>query len=82
MSDITIHMHLFGAFRKFGDEVRLQVPAGASVSLIKERLGLALGGQGTLIRDSVLADEQRILPDAFVITGDTRLSILPPVCGG
>ena len=83
MSDITVTMRLFGAFREFGESVELAVKSGSSVAAIKQALGNALGERAqTLIRDSVLADDHTILPVEFIVETDAKLAILPPVCGG
>lgn len=81
MSDITINMKFFGAFRKFGESLDLSVPMGSSIKLIKICLQDKLDGEG-LVNDSVLASETAILRDNDIINNNTNLSILPPVCGG
>jgi molybdopterin converting factor small subunit len=80
---ITIDMRLFGAFRAYGETIRLQVPAGSPVTTVKQALGNALGTQARdLVADSVVANDETILPADYVIAENTELSILPPVCGG
>lgn len=76
-------MRLYGGFRKYRDNVEFSVPVGTPVSDVKEALCQTLGPQSReLIMDSVVANDQTILPQGYVIEGDMRLSILPPVCGG
>ncbi len=83
MTDISIHMKLFGAFRKFGDALDFSVPAGSTGAVIKKALSTLLkGSEASLVFDSVLANDNAILPDNHVFKSDVRLSILPPVCGG
>lgn len=83
MNEITISMRLFGAFRQYGETVDFPIRAGSPVAAVKEALGNVLGEEARgLIRDSVLADDDTILPRDFVFDQDTKLSILPPVCGG
>ncbi len=81
MSNITIHMKFFGAFRKFGESKEFCVPTGSTIANIKTTLQNLLDGEG-LVADSALANNQSILRDNDVIECDTELSILPPVCGG
>ncbi len=81
MAEITIHMKLFGAFRKFGESVDFSVPTGSTIATVKTALQKLLDGNG-LVQDSVLANDNSILRDDYVIEGDAELSILPPVCGG
>ncbi len=78
---ITIHMKLFGGFRKFGETLDFAVPIGSTVAAIKAVLQKKLNGDG-LVLDSVLANDSAILRDSDVLDSDAELSILPPVCGG
>ena len=54
VADITIHMKLFGGFRKFGESLDFSVPMGSTVAVIKAVLQEKLNGDG-LVLDSVLA---------------------------
>ncbi|PJB72771.1 MAG: hypothetical protein CO093_02235 [Alphaproteobacteria bacterium CG_4_9_14_3_um_filter_47_13] len=82
-NEITITMKLFGAFRPYGDTVEFQICAGSCARTVKNALGNVLGEQAhPLIADSVIANNETILPDDYVIGDDAQLSILPPVCGG
>ncbi len=81
MSTITIHMKFFGGFRKFGESLDFSVPIGSTVVAIKATLQEKLNGD-KLVLDSVLANDRNILRDSDILSSDTELSILPPVCGG
>ncbi len=78
---ITISMKFFGGFRKCGESIDFTVPTGATVEIVKEKLKEKLGGY-SLISDSVLANDSKILRDSDILDSDVELSILPPVCGG
>jgi molybdopterin converting factor small subunit len=83
MADIKINMRLFGAFRKYGESVDFTVPKGSTAEAVKTRLAEVLAlADPVLIRDSALANDNEIIDGAAVLTGDSRLAILPPVCGG
>jgi len=83
MSEITITMRLFGAFRQYGETVDITIRSGSSAAAVKKALGNVLGAQALpLIEDSVLANDNTVLPGDYVFDEDTKLSILPPVCGG
>ncbi|MBP7722542.1 MAG: hypothetical protein KA155_08405 [Alphaproteobacteria bacterium] len=83
MKEIAIHIKLFGAFRKFGEALNFSVPSGSSGAAIKKAIsGLLKGNEAALVFDSVLANDNAILPDSHIFESDSRLSILPPVCGG
>ncbi|TNE32306.1 MAG: hypothetical protein EP349_02015 [Alphaproteobacteria bacterium] len=83
MTDIDIHIRLFGAFRKNGQSLTLCLPAGSTIASVKQQISLQFTEtEAALVFDSVLADEESILPDGFVLENNINLSILPPVCGG
>ena len=81
MSIITIHIKLFGAFRKFGESLDFCLPAGSTIATVKAALQQKLHGE-RLVFDSVLANDNAILHDHDILNNDAELSILPPVCGG
>lgn len=83
MSTITLPIKCFGVFRQFGDQLAVKIKTGSSVQQIKAALAQQLGEQHkTLIEESVLANDNDILPNAYILQEETALSILPPVCGG
>lgn len=83
MADIDIKIKLFGAFRKNGHELQLCLPAGSTIGNVKQKISLQLAdADAALVYDSVLADENTILPDGYILEENANLSILPPVCGG
>ena len=83
MTDIDIHIKLFGAFRKNGHALTLCLPAGSTVAAVKQQISRQINEtDAALVFDSVLADDAAILPDSYVLENNINLSILPPVCGG
>jgi hypothetical protein len=83
MADITISMRLFGSFRKFGETVNFKVSAGSGIEAVKQRLSEVLAeADAGLIRESALANDNAVLDAGAVFMQDSRLAILPPVCGG
>lgn len=83
MKNVTVNMRLYGAFRKYDDKIQLSVPWGSPIAVVQKALCQALGPQSRdLVMDSVIANDQTILPPEFIIDADSNLSILPPVCGG
>ena len=80
---INYSIKCFGVFRQFGDQLNVSVNAGSSVQQIKAALVQQLGEQHkTLVGESVLANDNAILPNAYILQEEAPLSILPPVCGG
>lgn len=83
MPDITITMRLFGAFKKYGENVVFIMPAGCTAITVKEKLAEVLNvTDKNLIRDSALANDNEIIGSESVLMKDSYLAILPPVCGG
>ena len=79
MSNITIKIQLYGAFRKFGASQSVTLASGSTATQVKQALSETLG---ELVHDSVLANDNSVLPNSYVFEEDITLSILPPVCGG
>lgn len=86
---ITVQVSLFGAFRSFCNEPTIDVvlPSGVKIPEIKAALKSVLKhnpafNSEALVDESVLADDREILPEDAVLTRNTSLAILPPVCGG
>ncbi len=83
MTDVNVTIRMFGAFRKYGAEISFPVPAGSGVADIKAVLsGLIHPEDRLLVNDSVIANDDAVLAAEARIEEDTRLAILPPVCGG
>jgi len=81
--EIAVTLRLFGSFRRHGDTIGLSLPPGGTAAQVKERLARILPPEDAgLVRESVLADEHEIIGDDAVLSRDTVLAILPPVCGG
>ncbi len=79
MSDITLEIKLYGAFRKFGESIKVSIASGSKVEQVKASLSETLG---ELVNSSVLANDNVILGNDDVLEQNATLSILPPVCGG
>lgn len=82
MTDITLRLRCFGAFRIHGEQLELSVPQGADIAAIKAALAAQLPTESVLIADSVLADDRAVLTEETRFNADAELAILPPVCGG
>lgn len=83
MKTITITLKFFGAFRRQGAGIVLEVPAHSTVAVVKQTLADALHApEKALVPDAVLADETQVLPDNHAFNTTCQLAILPPVCGG
>ncbi|MCB1838809.1 MAG: MoaD/ThiS family protein [Alphaproteobacteria bacterium] len=83
MTMINYSIKCFGVFRQFGEQLNVSVNTGSSVQQIKAALVRQLGEQHkALVEESVLANDNAILPNAYILQEEAPLSILPPVCGG
>ncbi len=78
----AVKIQLFGAFRKFGDGVALNLPLNAPCSLTALKVLLAEHLDRELLAESAFGTASAILgEDAMICPGQT-IAVLPPVCGG
>jgi molybdopterin converting factor small subunit len=90
MNDIQVEIKLFGGLRRYHTEsvLTLRVPCSSRVDAVKQKMGeimqAAHGGAFdlALLAQSVLANDQTILTDDTLLVQDSKLAVLPPVCGG
>ena len=83
MTEITVHIQYFGAFRDLGDGISVTVETPATIAKVKQSLLNSIAPHHeNLVKNSVLATHNTILQDEDCIDDATPLSILPPVCGG
>lgn len=86
---MAIMVKLFGALRKFGDSVTIDLDNGRELT-IPEIRNLLEGSIETserevlrsLLEVSAFADERSILANDARIRTNTTVFLLPPVCGG
>lgn len=78
----SVQIQLFGAFRKFGNGVSLDLPLAApcTVSVLKELLAAHLDSD--LLNESAFGSADEIFRDDAVISPGRTIALLPPVCGG
>ena len=81
---MRIKIRLFGEFRKYGDEIDIEIPDGAIVKDLKSLLVEAIGDESQkLISSSRFATDKIMLDDDSEITDNlSELAIIPPVSGG
>lgn len=85
-----VEVRLFGAFRKYVPEGRIQIMLDepCSIPVFKTALFSQLQKLSpefsdlNLVLESALADENIILAESSVIDEARPLALLPPVCGG
>lgn len=86
---ITVKIRMFGPLRKYSPSVQsLQLPGGISIAGVREQLISKLEQacqpfpDGPVIKKSAFATEVEVLREEHVLTRNTTLAVLPPVCGG
>lgn len=80
----------FGVLRKFGDDRGYYITTllpGMTAEKLKTQLKSELTQKfpnfdGALIDESALASESEVLSKFSVISNDSDIALLPPVCGG
>jgi molybdopterin converting factor small subunit len=78
----TIKVEFFGAFKKYGDCIMLELPAKSNVADLKILLAKLLPPAEQLIQDSAIACNDTIVNAGYIIQQGEMIAILPPVCGG
>lgn len=85
---MKVKLQLFGAFRKYGNEVGITMPLGSTIADLRPKLlsvmsdkdiGVDIKG---LIDSSRFANDESILDEDSPIDENDNLAILPPVSGG
>lgn len=85
---MKITVRLYGHFRKFGDCVALELPAGSRVRDLERAFvrDITLRDpsfyENTGLRASRFCDNSTILAPDHPLAEDTACSVLPPVSGG
>lgn len=85
---MKIKLQLFGAFRKYSNEIDILLPQGSVIADLRSNLlnvladkDLGLDKEG-LINSSRFANDEAILNEDSLINEHDTLAILPPVSGG
>ncbi|PCI87038.1 MAG: hypothetical protein COB24_07605 [Hyphomicrobiales bacterium] len=83
-----ITLQTFGAFRQFGQNIRLELSDDAKVADLRSPLIAALAEFGAnfdiagLVGSSRFATETEILEEDAILHNGNLITILPPVSGG
>jgi molybdopterin converting factor small subunit len=86
----SVQIRLFGAFRNYSNESEITVETDSALSLQEVKAGLlkklSVSGKEdaiqTLLSQSAVANETRVLGESELVLPGMKLAILPPVCGG
>jgi hypothetical protein len=85
---IKVNITLYGAFRQLGvNKIILEIPSHSTCAILRESLIQYLHTSqikisSDLVRASVFATDECVLPNSALITDNLSLAVLPPVCGG
>lgn len=85
---MKVKLQLFGAFRKYGNEINIDLPLGSIVSDLRPKLLDIISDDDkafdtkSLIDTSRFANDEEVLEESSVINDNDVLAILPPVSGG
>lgn len=88
MTNSSVKINFFGAFRKYGDDETLGLSTDVSVSDLKGLLAEHLSGKipgfsdYLLIRDSAIACNDTVVGAHHKVKPGDVVAILPPICGG
>jgi molybdopterin synthase catalytic subunit len=78
------NVHLFARARDLvgKDAVRIDLPEGATVGDLRQRLAAAYPALAGLLGRSALALNEEFAEDALTLPRDAEVALLPPVSGG
>ncbi|MBN8211543.1 MAG: hypothetical protein J0M09_01325 [Xanthomonadales bacterium] len=86
---MRISIQLYGAFRQFQEEGKLDLDCPGATTIGDVRAAMDVYGlshwrgyTSGLMRTSAFATETELLRASSPIPTDGRLAIIPPVCGG
>ncbi len=85
---MKVKLQLFGAFRKYGNEMQIDLPENSIVADLRPKIFEAISQKDlgidakTLIDTSRFSNDEEILEEDSVINKNDNLAILPPVSGG
>jgi molybdopterin converting factor small subunit len=88
MQEIEVTIRLFGAFREYQPELRLELPPGTTIAGLKARIASALRERfpnfrhEALLADSAVGSPRAVLSPEWRLSESGELALLPPVCGG
>jgi molybdopterin converting factor small subunit len=85
-----VKVKFFGAFRKYIPDGESEIEIAGTVTsrefreILQAHLKSNIAGFDnlTLLKESAIANEDRVLTDIDLIDGSSLVAILPPVCGG
>lgn len=81
---MTVSVKLFAAARELagGDEVRIELPAGASAKVARAALAAQWPRLAPLAERSLLAVNAEYVAEKTLIHAGDELALIPPVSGG
>lgn len=85
-----VEIKLFGAFRKYipVGKIKLHLPEHCTAFQLKQKIHEVLCErvvdyrEPSLVFESALATESKVLAEDVLVEGASDLALLPPVCGG
>jgi molybdopterin converting factor small subunit len=85
---MKVTVRLYGLFRKFGDSIALDLPAGSRVRDLERAFAQTIASrdhafyENGALRASRFCDDQAILGTDHPLAEGASFSVLPPVSGG
>lgn len=85
---MRVTVQLFGHFRKFGDQLQLELPDGSRIADLENTFMRAIETRDAAfyrhdnLRASRFCDDDNILPRDRPVNDGEHFSVLPPVSGG
>ncbi len=84
MSDLKVCVRMFAVARELAgsDEVKLTLPAGATIGDVRRRLVEAVPALAPMQAQLMIAMNHDYVSDDALVVADAELACIPPVSGG
>lgn len=83
MKTRTIRVQFYGALRRYGDELALEITPETTASDLCHQVSTILGEESTeLLQRCAVANDNRVLLRNERLDNEADLALLPPVSGG
>lgn len=83
MNPLSVKIRFFGAMRRYGDALDLELPADSTVADLRRELITLIGDDAAaLVNHCAVASDSRLLHQQEALAGQDDLALLPPVSGG
>jgi molybdopterin converting factor subunit 1 len=84
ISIMLVHVRLFARAKEIvgADRISIELPAGATVALLRRQLASKYPSLKEILARSALALKDEFAEDGSIVPAEAEVAVLPPVSGG